>query len=139
MATWRVLMGTPNYGAMPGEKAKVSPCSGFYRQGFQLDDVCGVVTLHTSSTRSLVMMRLTSCTRQRVFASANWQSLVHSINSLRGREPYPRSLALTMNAPGNPGAKRLRDILPLHMAQIRSVHMVWWRLQSFCRHSWIAL
>ena len=93
MATWEVLMGTPNYGVMPGEKAKVSPCSGFYRQGFQLDDVCGVITPHTSSTRSSVITCLTSHTRQRLFASANWQSLVHSINSLHGREPYPRPLS----------------------------------------------
>ena len=139
MATWLVLMGTASYGVMPGEKAKVSPHSGFYRQGFWLDDVCGVVTPYMPSTRSSVMACLTSHPEQCLFASANWQSPVRSTNSPHGRELYRRPVALTMNALGSPSAKRLRDILPLHMAQTRSVHMVQWRLRFFCRHSWIVL
>ena len=139
MAMWLVLMGTPNYGVMPGEKAKVSQHSGFYRQGFRLDDACGVVTPYMPSTRSSVMAHLTSRPGQCLFASTNWHSPVCSINSPHGRELYRRPVALTMNAPGSPSAKRLRDILPLHMAQTRSVHMVQWRLRSFCRHSWIVL
>ena len=84
------------------------------------------------STGSLVMTHLISRPRQHLFASANWQSPVCSINSPCGRELYPRPLAWTTNTMGNPGTKRLRDILPLHMAQIRSVHMVRRRLRSFC-------
>ena len=87
MAMWLVLMGTPNYGVMPREKAKVSPHSGFYRQGFQLDDICGVITPHTPSTRNLAMMHLTSRCGQCLFASRKWQSPVCSINSPCGREP----------------------------------------------------
>ena len=71
MATWLVLMGTPNYGVTPGEKAKVSPCSGFYRQGFWLDDVCSVITPHTPFTGNSVMMHLMSCPGQCLFASTN--------------------------------------------------------------------
>ena len=87
MAMWLVLMGTLNYGVMPGEKAKVSPCSSFYRQGFRLDDVHSVITPHMPSTRNLVMRRLMSHPGQGLFASANRQSPVCSINSLYGREP----------------------------------------------------
>ena len=42
-----------------GEKAKVSLCTGFYRQGFWLDDIRGVITLHMPSTENSVMMHLT--------------------------------------------------------------------------------
>ena len=68
MATWLVLMGTPNYRVMPGEKAKVSPCSSFYRQGFWLDDAHGVITPHMPSTGSLVMTHLISHPRQNLLA-----------------------------------------------------------------------
>ena len=72
MATCLVLMGTPNYRVMPREKAKVSLHSNFYRQGFWLDDVCGVITLHMPSTGNSVMTHLTSCPGQCLFASTNW-------------------------------------------------------------------
>ena len=64
MAMWLVQMGTLNYGVTPGEKAKASPCSSFYRQGFQLDDIHAVITLHMPSTRNLAMMHLTLHPRQ---------------------------------------------------------------------------
>ena len=87
MAMWLVLMGTLNYVVMPREIAKVSLHSGFHRQGFQLDDVCSVVTPHMPSTGNLAMTHVMSHPGQHLFASTNWQSPVCSINSPRGREP----------------------------------------------------